>query len=175
MKKNIIAMSAVMLLLSACGGAAKDEKKAAEASGPVKREAGNWKTDIKMVSLNAPGMNEQMKGMMSKQLEGMSGIETCLTPEQAAKEDLAKDMSKNASMGAECTFSKQDISGGKIDVVGKCKSAQGQEVDLAMNGTMEPKKTDVNITTNVALPGGTGKMEMVMKMTSNHSGACKTS
>jgi hypothetical protein len=174
MKMNILAASAAILMLSACGGGATDEgKKAADTSAPSKREPGNWKTDIKLVSLNVPGMNDQMKQGMTKMFDGMSGIETCLTPEQAEKEDIAKDMSKNASQGSECTFSKQDVGGGKIDVAGKCKTPQGQELDLAMAGTMDAKKVDVTVTTKGEMP--TGKMEMVMQMTSNNTGACKTS
>jgi hypothetical protein len=175
MKKNILAVSAVVLMLSACGGGAKEEEKAAASSGPVKREAGNWKTDVKLVSLNVPGMNEQMKSGMSKMLEGMSGMEMCLTPEQAAKEDVAADMSKNAAQGSNCTFSKQDISGGKMDVAATCKTQQGQTLNLTMAGAMEAKKVDVTITTKGAMPTGTGEMEMVMQMTSTNTGACKTS
>jgi Protein of unknown function (DUF3617) len=174
MKSYVLAVSAVVLMLSACGGA-KDEEKAAATSGPAKREAGNWKTDVKLVSLNVPGMNDQMKQGMTKMLEGMSGMETCLTPEQAAKEDVASEMSKSAAQGSNCTFSKQDVSGGKMDVAATCKTPQGQALNLVMAGTMEAKKVDVTITTKGAMPTGTGEMEMVMQMTSTNTGACKTS
>jgi hypothetical protein len=177
MKKNILIASVAILMLSACGGGAKDEGEkaaAADAGAAVKREAGNWKTDVKLVSLNVPGMNDQMKQGMSKMFEGMSGMEMCLTPEQAAKEDVAADMSKNAAQGSNCEFSKQNVGGGKIDTAATCKTQPGQTLNLTMNGTMEAKKVDVTITTKGPLPTGTGEMEMVMQMTSTNTGACKT-
>jgi Protein of unknown function (DUF3617) len=174
MTLKLIGTAALALALVACSGGKKDEEQAA-ASGPVKREAGNWKTDIKLVKLDIPGMNDQMKEGMSKMLEGASGMDVCLTPEQAAKEDIAADMSKNASSGADCTFSKKEVNGGKIDVAGTCKTPQGQSLDMAMVGTMEAKKIDMTITTKGPMPTGGGNMEMVMQMTSNNTGACKTS
>jgi hypothetical protein len=43
---------------------------------------------------------------------------------------------------------------------------------MAMNGTMEAKKSDVTITTKGKVPTG-GDMEMVMQMVSTHTGPCK--
>jgi Protein of unknown function (DUF3617) len=174
MKRNILALSVLALSLAACSGGNKEEAKVAD-SGPVKREAGNWKTDVKLVKLDVPGMNEQMKQGMTKMMEGMSGMDMCLTQEQADKEDIAADMSKNAAQGAQCDFSKRDVNGGKVDVAGTCKTAQGQALEIAMNGTLEAKKVDMTVTTKGPLPAGTGNMEMVMQMTSTNTGACKTS
>jgi hypothetical protein len=144
------------------------------ASGPVKREAGSWKTDVKLVKLEMPGITPAMKDGMSKMMAGASGQEVCLTPEQAAKEDIANELSKGGSSnGTNCTFSKKDVTGGKINVAGTCKNAGGQTVNLMMTGTMEPKKTDVMMTTTGAAPGGTGNMEMVMQIASTHVGPCK--
>ena len=61
--------------------------------------------------------------------------------------------------------------GGKIDVAGTC-TQNGQTVDMAMTGTMAAKKTDVTVTTKGKVPTG-GDMEMVMQMTSSHTGPCK--
>ncbi|MEY4270835.1 MAG: hypothetical protein RLZZ58_2051, partial [Pseudomonadota bacterium] len=69
-------------------------------------------------------------------------------------------------------WSKKDVTGGTIDIAGKCK-ANGQDVELAMVGTMAPQKTDVTITTKGDIPGAQGKMEMVMKMVSTRTGDCK--
>ena len=38
------------------------------ASGPVKREAGNWKTDVKLVKFAVPGMPPEMKDGMAKMM-----------------------------------------------------------------------------------------------------------
>jgi hypothetical protein len=174
MKRKICVAAALALLITACSGEKKDAEQAS-AGTPGKREAGNWKTDVKLVKLEVPGLNDSMKQSMGKMLEGMSGMEMCLTQEAADKENMAEKMSENASQGADCTFSKQEISGGTMDVVASCKTAQGQTLDLTMNGTMNSKKVDVNIATKGPLPAGNGQMEMVMQMTSSHTGPCKTS
>ena len=165
MKKFMtVAALGVALAVAGCG---KSEK----ADGPVKREAGNWKTDVKLVKFEVPGMPAEMKDTVAKSMEGASGMDQCFTKEQVEKEDIAAELAKGPGNGGECKWSKKDVSGGKIDVAGTC-TANGQTVDMAMAGTMEAKKTDVTITTKGKVPTG-GDMEMVLQMTSVHTGPCK--
>ncbi|WP_054588567.1 DUF3617 domain-containing protein [Sphingopyxis macrogoltabida] len=159
-----IAALGVALAVSGCG-------KSENAGGTVKREAGNWKTDIKLVKFDVPGMPEEMKAGMKQMMEGASGMDQCFTQEQVDKEDIAAELAKGPGNGGECTWSKKEVGGGKIDVAGTCK-ANGQTVDMAMNGTIEAKKNDVTITTKGKVPTG-GDMEMVLQMTSVHTGPCK--
>ena len=151
----------------ATAGCSKTEN----AGGTVKREAGNWKTDVKLVKFEVPGMPPEMKDGMAKMMEGASGMDQCFTQEQVDKEDIAAELAKGPGNGGECKWSKKDVSGGKIDVAGTC-TANGQTVDMAMAGTMEAKKTDVTITTKGKMPTGQGEMEMVLQMTSTHTGPC---
>ncbi|NIJ35819.1 hypothetical protein FHR22_000468 [Sphingopyxis panaciterrae] len=165
MKKIMtIAALGIALAVSGCG-------KSENAGGTVKREAGNWKTDIKLVKFEVPGMPEEMKSGMKQMMEGASGMDQCFTQEQVDKEDIAAELAKGPGNGGECTWSKKNVSGGKVDVAGTCK-ANGQTVDMAMTGTIEAKKNDVTITTKGKIPTG-GDMEMVMQMTSVHTGPCK--
>jgi hypothetical protein len=166
MKKFVtVAALGVALAVSGCG---KSEN---AAGGPVKREAGNWKTDVKLVKFEVPGMPPEMKDGMAKMMEGASGMDQCFTQEQVDKEDIAAELAKGPGNGGECKWSKKDIAGGKIDIAGTC-TANGQTVDMTMAGTMEAKKSDVTITTKGKVPTG-GDMEMVMQMTQTHTGPCK--
>ena len=166
MKKFLtVAAIGALIAVSGCG-------KSETASGPVKREAGNWKTDVKLVKFEVPGMPPEMKDGMAKMMEGASGMDQCFTQEQVDKEDIASELAKGPGNGGECKWSKKDIAGGKIDIAGTC-TANGQTVDMAMTGTMEAKKSDVTITTKGKVPTG-GDMEMVMQMTQSHTGPCKT-
>lgn len=165
--KKLITFAALGVAL-ATAGCSKSEN----AGGTVKREAGNWKTDVKLVKFEMPGMAPEMKEGMGKMLEGASGMDQCFTQEQVDKEDIAAELAKGPGNGSECTWTKKDVSGGKIDVAGTCK-ANGQTVEMAMAGTMEAKKTDVTITTKGKSPAGQGEMEMVLQMTSTHTGPCK--
>src|SRR5690606_9336365 len=61
--------------------------KSANSDGPVKREAGNWKTEVKLVKFEVPGMPEEMKAGMKQMVEGASGMDQCFTQEQVDKED----------------------------------------------------------------------------------------
>ena len=180
MKKFMtVAALGVALAVAGCGksddaGKAGDtadagKTESAAATGPIKREAGNWKTDVKLVKFDMPGAPAALKDQMAKQFASASGTEQCLTPEQAEQEDVAGAMSKG--FGDACTWSKNEIGGGKMDVAGTC-TANGQKVDLAMTGTLEEKKTDVLITTKGPAPTG-GQMEMQMQVTSANVGPCK--
>src|SRR3546814_8262969 len=40
---------------------------AGPATGPIKREAGNWKTEVKLVKFDMPGASAAMKDQMAKQ------------------------------------------------------------------------------------------------------------
>lgn len=145
--------------------------KTENSEGPVKREAGNWKTDVKLVKFDVPGMSAEMQAGMKQMVEGASGMDQCLTAEQVDKEDIAAELAKGPGEGGECNWAKKEIGDGKIDVAGTC-TANGQTVDMAMAGTMAAKKTDVTITTKGKVPTG-GDMEMVMQMVSTHTGPCK--
>lgn len=167
--KKFLTVAAIGALIAVSGCGSKTDN--AASSGPVKREAGNWKTDIKLVKFEVPGMPAEMKDGMAKMMEGASGMDQCFTQEQVDKEDIAAELAKGPGNGGECKWSKKDVAGGKIDVAGTC-TANGQTVDMTMVGTMEPKKNDVTITTKGKVPTG-GDMEMVMQMTATHTGPCK--
>ena len=165
--KKFLTIAAIGALVAVAGCSDKGENSA----GPVKREAGNWKTDVKLVKFEVPGMPPEMKDGMTKMMEGASGMDQCFTQEQVDKEDIASELAKGPNGGGECTWSKKEVAGGKIDVAGTC-TQNGQTVDMAMTGTMAAKKTDVTITTKGKVPTG-GDMEMVMQMTQTHTGPCK--
>src|SRR3546814_20826251 len=98
-----------------------------------------------------PGAPAAMKDQMAKQFASAGATETCLTQEQADQEDIANAMAKG--YGDACTWTKNAIGGGKIDVAGTC-TANGQKVDLALAGTMEPQQNEMTIPTQKAAPTG---------------------
>lgn len=168
MKKFLTVATIAATLAS--GGCGKSENTAASSTGTVKREAGNWKTDVKLVKFEMPGVPDKVKDQMSKQFAAASGTEQCLTQEQADKEDVAGALSKG--YGEACTWSKNQIDSGKIDVAGTCTRG-AQKVELALTGTLDTKKTDVLVTSKGKSPMGGGDMEMQMQVTSTNIGSCK--
>ena len=167
--KKYLTVAAIGAAL-ALGGCGKSEDTATSSTGTVKREAGNWKTDVKLVKFEMPGVPENVKDQMSKQFAAASGTEQCLTQEQADKEDVAGALSKG--YGEACTWNKNQIGSGKIDVAGTCTQG-AQKVELALAGTLDTKKTDVLVTSKGKSPMGGGDMEMQMQVTSTNIGPCK--
>ncbi|MBJ7499182.1 MAG: DUF3617 domain-containing protein [Sphingopyxis sp.] len=168
MKKFLtVAVTGAALALSGCG---KSDDKPANPAGTVKREAGNWKTDVKLVKFEMPGVPENVKDQMSKQLAAASGTEQCLTQEQADNEDVAGALSQG--YGQACTWNKNRIADGKIDVAGTCTQGS-QKVELALAGSLDARKSDVLVTSKGKSPMGGGDMEMQMQVTSTNIGPCK--
>ncbi len=168
MRTALITPLILGLALSACG---KSETAVVGKDGVVKREAGSWKSDISIAKFEVPGAPPEMKQMMEGMMKSASAVELCLTADQAAKEDMAGAMAKNNG-AKDCTFSKKEITGGKIAIDAVCKDARGQSVNMKMAGTTEPKKTQALVTVAGKAPTG-GDMTMEMNMTSTWTGACK--
>ncbi len=150
------------LAISACS-------KKEEPTGPVKRLAGSWKTDISISKLEAPGAPPEAKTQMEGMMKAMSAIEVCLTPAQAAKEESIESLMKGQSQ-QDCTFAKKEISGAAINVEGVCKQG-GQDVNMKITGTRDPKKTDAVVQISGKTPQGAVAMDM--RAVSTWTGECK--
>lgn len=164
----ILACGIVALALAGCS---KSETGGGSDGKPVKREAGSWKNSITIDKFDMPGAPPEAKTMMQGMMQAASAVELCLSPEAAAKEDLAAAMAKGQS-GKDCTYSKKDVTGGDIAVEGTCKDSTGQEVNLSITGKAEPKKTDMLINVKGKAPNGQN-MDMTMHAVSEWTGACK--
>src|SRR3546814_2353993 len=79
--KKFLTVAAIGALVAVAGCSDKSEN----AGGTVKREAGNWKTDVKLVKIEVPGMAPEMKTQMTQMMEGASGMDLCITQEQVDK------------------------------------------------------------------------------------------
>lgn len=167
MRKSVfIAVSVAALALVSCG----------KSQDPNKREPGKWKTEVSLESFEMTGVPDSMKaqlaGMkdqMAAQLKSTGAHEECVTAEAAAKEDVSKGLS--SGLGGACEFSKKEIGSGKLDVAGTCTNA-GRKMDMTMTGTLSPKKVDVVMGVKAAPQAGGPGMDMKMKVTSTHVGAC---
>jgi Protein of unknown function (DUF3617) len=169
MRLALLAPVLLGLSLTACGKS--DTAASAKKGEVVKRDAGSWKSDITIGKFEVPGAPPEMKKMMEGMMKQASAIELCLTPDQAAKEDMAGAMAKNNG-AKDCTFAKKEITGGTIAIDAVCKDPQGQSVNLKMAGTNEAKKTQALVTVGGKTPTG-ANMTMEMNMSSVWTGACK--
>lgn len=179
------ALLTTVLLLSACkqqpsvelknASAAEVAAKIKAAGGQIKMEPGLYKTNMKIESMEVPGLKdprmvEAMKQAQSR-VNAMSS-ENCLTPEMAAKPD-PKLFAGSSAPG--CTFGRFSMQGGKVSYEMTCKPPQGQgSMTATADGTMNSTGFDLTVDTrmnNPGIPGGV--MTSKARVTSQRSGACK--
>lgn len=141
----------------------------AAADGTSRREAGKWEYKTELKDVVMPGMPAQaIEGMKAKMASAAAQTQ-CLTPEQAASEDLSRI--QDNPMGGQCTYDRKSLSGGKIDLAGKC-NVNGINMTLTMTGTQSAKAIDATQTMVATMPGGAGQMRTVATITGRHVGAC---
>ncbi|WP_232493033.1 DUF3617 domain-containing protein [Novosphingobium kaempferiae] len=182
MKGRIMIAAAAALALAACGSkddTAAEGPKSAEA---VKQEAakletpdpGEYKQTVEITRFEVPGMPkeaaDQMKAMMTAKQEST----LCLTKADAEKG--YRDMFKGVGKGNECSYSKFDVDGGRLDAQMDCQSAQEGKAVMKLKGTVSRDGSDVTVDMDTS--GGTapmGTMKMTMHLTTTRLGECPTS
>jgi Protein of unknown function (DUF3617) len=152
---------------------------------PNKREAGKWQNSIEVESLKLSGVPTamqaqaaQMEGQMKQQLTGQMkamNVEECLSGDAAAKENIGDDITKGMSGGGKCTFAKNAVADGKLNVDGTC-NMMGQSMKVTVTGTVTPKQVDAVMALSAA-PSGSGMMmkpgmDLKMKISQKHLGSC---
>ena len=153
------------------GGAAAALMLGACSEKPVKREAGNWENQVEIIKLEMPGMPPELQESMKQMIASNNITNYCLTPAEAAKDDLESLLNEGPGAEGDCTWTTKDVKGSKVNVAGTCTQG-GQKAELAMVGTMGAKESDMTITTKADAPNGQ-KMEMVMRVKAKHTGACQ--
>jgi hypothetical protein len=168
MRISLFLAGTMLLAVSACSSG---DDKAATPDGPVKRESGSWKNNIVLQEFNVPGAPPELQSMMQNMMTAASKEEICLTPEQAAKEDIAAELAKTQS-AQQCEFTKRDVGGGAINVEATCKGDGGAPLKMTMTGKSGKTKTEVQMTMTGQGPTG-GEMVMTLSMGSERTGPCK--
>ncbi|MEO9129881.1 MAG: DUF3617 domain-containing protein [Sphingomonas sp.] len=180
MKRMLIVLPAIAML-AACNSKptvhaenASVGEVAAATQDAVKLEPGKWETSITILSLEGPGLPPNMATAMKDRMKGQK-VETCLTPEQAAKPP--QDMLGAAK---NCTYEKFEMGGGKMSGTLVCKNAPGMpggEMRATMSGNFA--STNYNITSEStmsmpAMPGAPagGVMTSKTQVVGKRLGAC---
>lgn len=172
------------LALAGCGS--KDNDGKPKSLDEVKQEAaklvrplpGQYKQVTEIQSLEMPGVPkevaEQMRSAVKKSQEGTF----CLTKADADKG--FKDMFNDVGKGNQCSYSRFDVDGGKLDAQMECQTPQQgnqprQKAVMKMSGTLTEQGSDVTVDMDTAGgPPPMGTMKMKMHMTTTRLGDCKT-
>ena len=169
--KRLAIILPTVALLSACnssptvkGENASVAEVAAATKDAVKLEPGRWETTVAILSVEGPGLPPGMADAMKQQAKSQK-VETCLTPEQAAKPP--QDMLGAAK---NCTYEKFEMGGGKIDGTLVCKNMPGMpsgEMRATTSGKFASTSYDVVSETTMDMPamGGAQKGGKVITKT----------
>lgn len=173
--KYLLGAAALSFALAACGGGSGTDAdtdgdgkvSAAEATAELKKDGGELKPQpgkyaVEMSFLEAKGMPKEMQDMM----KAMSGqkIEYCMTAEEA---EQGFGPPPQQDENEDCTMSKYDIEGNKIEVAMECKG-QGS---MTMNGTVSSTKQDITIVTK-GMTEEMGAESITMNMKQERIGDC---
>jgi hypothetical protein len=127
---------------------------AAATQDAARLQPGKWETSVSILSLEGPGLPPQMATAMKERMASQK-VETCLTPEQAAKPP--RDMLGAAK---NCTYETFEMSGGKLSGTLVCKNAPGMpggEMRARMSGNFASTSYDVTSETTMSMPAMPGR------------------
>lgn len=175
----LIPISAIAL--AGCGSEPSGPKTAEEvaeaADSMVKPTPGLYRSTANITEFEIPGLPAeqaaQMKEMMGSSASQSS--ESCLTPEQAEEgfKSVARELGEGQE-GVTCEFSKFEASGSELESTLACTGPGGVNVNMDMDGTIEPTRSAITMRMsqkNPQLPGG--EMRMAMEVKSERIGDCK--
>lgn len=176
MRHSFVLLPFFALTIASCGdadSAASGEKisgaeGAERASTAVQPQAGQYRATMEVLEVSIPGAPASATDMMKKAMGGHV-VEYCLKPEDA-KQGYEK-MAKQSQKG-DCTFSKFNVIGGKIDAEMTCQ-AQNGAMTMMLDGTATPTKSVMNMTMTGNM-SGTGQSTIRMKTTHERVGDCKS-
>lgn len=144
--------------------------------GAVTRAPGLWTLDTKVEKLEATGVPGATSAELEAALFGKllgAPRETCVSAEDAAKPVSAQDMRMETFGGEACTYTRSDLSGGKVDFAGTCRSpAAGAERDFTLTGTVAPDTMDLLVTFDDRNPSQGASIQSALRITLRRTGEC---
>lgn len=175
--KKLLLIAVPLIGLAACNSGKKVEAenasvedvaakvRAADAGGAFTVRPGKWQSNVVLEKIDIPGMPAEAKAQIQKTMaKAMTGVSTCLTPEQAKKpkEDFFSGTKGN------CTYEKFRMDGGKIEGVMRCGD-EGRMQRIVFDGNYEPEAYDMHMESTVE---GPSPMSMAMKVSARRVGEC---
>ncbi|MEE4454525.1 DUF3617 domain-containing protein [Novosphingobium resinovorum] len=180
MTTAVMIAAAGALALAGCGskedasdGATRSvedvQKEAAKLDTP---EAGEYRQVVEITRFEVPGMPKEAAEQMKTMMTAGQQSTICLTKEDAEKG--YRDMFRNVGKGDQCSYSKFDVDGGRLDAQMDCQSPQQGKAVMKLNGTVRNDGSDVTV--DMDMTGGQApmrSMKMTMHLTTTRLGDCK--
>jgi len=167
---------AIALVLTGCGDKADEAKSprevAKEAARMERPEPGKYRSTVKVLEFEIPGLPPQQAEQMKRMMQGMGGkdAEFCLTEQDA--QGGFEEMVRKTQEG-NCTFRRFDATANTLDAEMTCETAPGAIATIAMKGRTSADRLEMKMEMDqsaASLPGG--KVHMKMEMTNERIGDC---
>ncbi len=169
MKKFTLCSLAVAGMATAYAGVALGEVDAGDlaAFDAMRPDPGKYRTDAELISFEAPGIDANIRGMISQAMAGGFQRENtyCLKSEDTGK-DWLQSLAKS-----DCTLDSFSASGNSFSSRMTCKVDGGQKATIDMSGTASGNSSDVTMAMDMVAPE-LGRMTMKMRMKSQRVGDC---
>lgn len=159
------------ITLAACGdnkpGAAGEGAATTNAGAvAVKPRPGHWDVKLDNASFDIPGMPDELKETLGKQITQAGAVATCLTPEEAARNDGKFFEPKS---NKDCKSESFSMENGKIDARMICERA-GTKQTVQMRGTYGAEAYDLTLNSQGDMNGQ--PMKMSMHVAGKRTGEC---
>jgi Protein of unknown function (DUF3617) len=159
---------AVAMALAACSppAAKKDDAAVQPGSGMAAAadtvKPGQWRTTVTVLDFSAAGMP-------AAALAQMKAGAPMVTTECSTADDVKEFTSKAANRDSNCSVSRMDTGGGRIDGETTC-TVEGMTQTVKMSGTYGAERVDMTMDLNMQTPAGL--MSQKMQMVSERIGDC---
>ena len=172
MKAGLLLLTTIMPLAACSGDIDLTNVSIAEVADATatleKPEAGQWRTDTRVVSFDAGADTSPAAAAIREQVGDTATTEACLTEEEAAK-PLFGDLSTAA--GANCRFRRFSLKGEQLDAEMACRNAGGETLTVSQKGRYSASAVDLTATVR---RGGIAEQAggMVTRITARRTGDC---
>lgn len=172
MKPRLLLLAAALPLAACSGDIDLTNASIAEVADATasleKPEAGQWRTDTRVVSFDAGADKTPAAAAIRDQVGDTATTEACLTEEEAGK-PLFGDLSTAA--GANCRFRRFALKGEQLDAEMACRNASGETLTVSQKGRYSANAVDLTATVRrggiAAQAGG-----MVTRIVARRTGDC---
>jgi len=166
---HTLALCTVAVALTGCGDKKSPEATAsqAEASTTIATpKPGHWDVNLRMIDFDVPGMPQQMKDSIGQQISKAGAVATCLTPEEAARNDGKFFQPSNNKNCKSESFTMED---GKLAAKLTCTNGPTKQT-VDMQGTYGAEAYDLTLESKGEASGQ--PMKMSMRVTGKRTGEC---
>jgi hypothetical protein len=162
--RPVVALAFVVALAACSPKAGKDAEAppAPDATAATTVKPGQWRTTVTMLDMSAPGVPAAALAQMKSQPPSV-------TTDCTTSDDIREFTGKRAARDGQCTMSRMDAGGGRIDGESTC-TVEGMTQTVKMSGTYGAERVEMDIDINAQTPAGA--MSQKMHMVSERVGDC---